>query len=104
MSFDIETALNDMIAAVNNSVDADRGDVKGYAKQVLENEKDALKDLAEQRLRGELTEEELKSELEDEKDTVEAEFKAVQVMTKAMAQKAANAAIDVIFKAIKAAI
>jgi hypothetical protein len=42
--------------------------------------------------------------LEDEKDTVEAEFKAVQVMTEAMAQKAANAAIDVIFKAIKAAV
>jgi len=104
MSFDIEAVLNDMLAAVNNSVDADWGDIKGYAKQILENEKDTVKDLAEQRLRGELTEEELKSELEDEKDTVEAEFKAVQVMTEAMAQKAANAAIDVIFKAIKAAI
>lgn len=104
MSFDIDAVLRDMLSAMKESVDADWDDVKGYAKQVLENEKEALSELAEQRLRGEITEEELKSELEDEKDTVKAEMKAIQVMNKAMAQRAANAAIDVLFNAIKAAI
>ena len=104
MSFDIDAVLGDMLIAVKDSVDADWDDVKGYAKQVFENEKEALAELAEQRLRGKITEEELKSELDDEKDTVEAELKAIQVMTKAMAQRAANAAMDVLSKAIKAAL
>ena len=104
MSFDIETVLGDMLTAVKDSVDADWDDVKSYAKQVLENEKETLAELAEQRLRGKITEEELKSEFDDEKDTIEAELKAIQVMTKAMAQRAANAAMDVLSKAIKAAL
>ena len=104
MSFDIDAVLGDMLTAVKDLVDADWDDVKGYAKQVFENEKEVLAELAEQRLRGEITEEELKSELDDEKDTVEAELKAIQVMTKAMAQRAANAAMDVLSKAIKAAL
>lgn len=104
MGFHIDAVLGDMLDAVKDSVDADWDDVKGYAKQVFENEKEALKALAEQRIRGELTEEELKSELDDEKDTLEAELKAIQVMNKAMAQKAANAAVDVLSNAIKAAL
>ena len=104
MNFDINAALNDMLMAMKDSVDADWGDVEGYAKQVLENEKEALANLAEQRLQGEITEEDLKSELEDEKDTVEAEMKAIRVMTKAMAQRAANAAMNELFNAIKVAL
>ena len=101
MSFDIEAVFGDMLTAVKGSVDEDWDEVKGYVKQVLENEKDALAELAEQRLRGEITEEELESELEDEKETIEAEFQAVQVMTKVMAQEAANAAMQVLVNAIK---
>ena len=103
MSIDIDAVLGDMLAAVKDSIEADWDDIEGYAKQVLENEKDALAELAEQRLRGDLTEEELESELDDERDTVEAELKAIQVMTKAAAQRAANAAMDVLSKAISAA-
>lgn len=104
MSFDIDAVLGDMLSAMKDSVDTEWDEIEGYAKQILDNEKDALSELAEQRLRGEITEEELKSELDDEKDTVEAEMKAIQVMTKAMAQRAANAALDVLYNAIKAAI
>jgi uncharacterized protein YbjQ (UPF0145 family) len=101
MSFNIEAVLGDMLTAVKNSVGSDWGDIEGYAKQVIENEKEMLADLAEQRLRGDLTEDELKSELEDEKDTIKAEMMAIWVMTKATAQRAANAIIDVLFKVIK---
>ena len=104
MSFDINAVIGDMLIAIKHSVGADWKDIGGYAKQILENEKEALARLAEQRLQNEISEEEWKSELEDEKDTVEAEMKAVQVMTKAMAQRAANAAMDVLYKAIKAAL
>ena len=104
MSFDINATLADMLSAVKDSVEDDWDEIEGFAKTVLENEKEMLADLAEQRLRGEITEDELESELDDEKDTVEAEMQAIQVMTKAMAQKAANAAMDVMINAIKAAL
>lgn len=104
MSFDIDAVLGDMLSAVKDSVGSDWNDIEGYAKQVLENEKDMLAELAEQRLRGEITEDELKSELDDERDTVQAEMQAIQVMTTAMAQRAANAAMDILFNAIKAAL
>ena len=95
MSFDFDAVLGDMLGAVKESVDADWQELSDYSKQVLENEKQTLKDLAQLRLDGDITDEELKSELEDEKDTVEAELAAIQVVTKAMAQKAANAAISI---------
>lgn len=104
MNFDIDAVLADMLSAMEDSVDSDWRDVRDHAKQVLQNEKEALANLAEQRLRGDITEDELRSELEDERDTVEAEMKAVQVMTKAMAQQAADAAMEVLFKAIRAAL
>lgn len=104
MSFDIDAVLGDMFSAVKDSVDSDWDDIAGYVEEVLKKEKAMLLDLAEQRLRGDITDDELKSELDDEKDTVEAEMKAIQVMTKAMAQRAANAVIDVLYKAIKAAL
>jgi predicted phage gp36 major capsid-like protein len=104
VNFDIDAVLADMLSAMEDSVDSDWRDVRDHAKQVLQNEKEALANLAEQRLRGDITEDELRSELEDERDTVEAEMKAVQVMTKAMAQQAADAAMEVLFKAIRAAL
>lgn len=104
MSFDIDAVLGDMFSSVKDCVDSDWNDIAGYVKEVLEIEKEVLLDLAEQRLRGDITDDELKSELDDEKDTVEAEMKAIQVMTKVMAQRAANAVIDVLYKAIKEAL
>lgn len=56
------------------------------------------------RLSGQLTDEELQSELEDEKDTVQAQLLALKVLNKATAQKAANAALDVLYKAVIAAL
>ena len=104
MSFDIDATLTDMLSAMKDSVESNWDEIEGYAKTVLENEKEMLAELAEQHLRGDITEAELKSELDDEKDTLEAEMKAIQVMTKAMAQKAANAAMDVLFNAVRAAL
>jgi len=104
MSFDFNAVIGDMLAAMKESVDTDWDDVQGYAKQVIENERETLLELADQRLAGLLTDEELKSELEDEKATVAAQLKAVQVMSKAMAQRAANAAMDVLFNAVRAAL
>lgn len=56
------------------------------------------------RLSGQLTDEELQSEIEDEKDTVQAQLLALKVLNKATAQKAANAALNVLYNAVIAAL
>jgi len=104
MSFNMNSVLGDMLIAVKGSIEADWNTVNVYVKRVLQNEKEILAELAEQRLQGDITEAELESELEDERETIEAEFQAIQAMTKAMAQKAANAAVKVLFDAIRAAV
>ena len=104
MSFNIEAVLEDMLDAIKESTESDWNEIEGYLKEILENEKEVFKTLAEQRIRGEITEEELKSELEDEEDTLKAEFKALEVMTLAATQRAVNAAIDIFVKAVKEAI
>jgi hypothetical protein len=104
MSFNIDSVLGDMLSAVKNSAGADWDAVNAHARRVLQDEKESLVELAEQRLQGDITEEELKSELGDERDTIEAEFQAIQGMTKPMAQKAANAVIKILLDAIRAAL
>jgi hypothetical protein len=51
-----------------------------------------------------LSQEKFESRLADEKLVLEAELHAVAVISKAIAQRAANAAIDVLTKAVSAAI
>ena len=102
MNFDFDAVFNDMVIAMNNAVKDDVGDIKEYAKTVLKNEKDSLKELAEARKEGEISDAEFDRELKREKKVVEAELLTVQIITKAAAQKAVNAAIDVFVNAVNA--
>jgi hypothetical protein len=104
MSFDIDKVLQDMLGAVKDSVETDWEDIQGYARQVLDNEKDALADIAQMRLAGDLSDEEMESELADEKLTLESEFAAINEMGRASAQRAANAAVGVLMDAVAAAL
>lgn len=104
MGFNIDAVLAEMLGAVKDSVEGDWDDLQGYAKQIFENEKAMLAELAGQRLRGEINDDELQSELDDEKMTIEAELKALNVISQAMTQRAANAAMDVLYQAIKLAL
>jgi len=104
MSFDIGAVLGDMVGAVRNVVSDDSGKISGYAKRIMENEREALEELAQARLSGEISEEEFNDEIEREKKVIEAEFLMLEIMNKAMAQKAVNSAIDVFTKAVRLAI
>ncbi len=104
MKFDIEAVLKDMAEAVKNATKDDVADAKQYSSQILENEKDALAELSTARITGQIDEATFKREVEREKKVVETELLAIQIMTKALTQKAVNAAIDVFVKAVKAAI
>jgi hypothetical protein len=104
MAFDSSQVLRDMAAAAESVISGDWPKVQDCVKQALKDQEEALQDIAEARLKKELTDDELHSQLEDEKATLEAALLACRVRAKAMAQEAANAAIQVLEKAIKAAL
>jgi hypothetical protein len=104
MSFDISAVLGDMADAVTSIVKDDAGKIGGYAKTIMENEKEALEELALARLAGEISEEEFNDEIDREKKVVEAELLTLEIMTEAMAQKAVNTALDIFAKAVKIAL
>ena len=104
MSFDIEAVLKDMVTAMKKEIVDDLGDIEEYGKEILENEKESLELIGQERLAGRWSEEKFDDELEREKKVMEAELLTIQIMTKAAAQKAINAAIEVFVNTVKAAL
>ena len=54
------------------------------------------------RLTGEFSEEEIRSELDDEKLSLESQFAAINEMGRAAAERAANAAVNVLIDPVAA--
>lgn len=100
MAFDIDKTTNEMLSAMRGVVKNEWKDISGFAEQILSQEKDTLRELSEYFLHGKLSKEEYESELEDEKDVLRVQFNSLTTMNKALAQKAANAAIDALVKAV----
>ncbi len=103
MSFDIDKTIDDMTAAAAKTAEGS-SEIAAYARQVLEGEKKTLKNLAELRISGDLTEEEFASELADEQKTIEAQLLALKAMKKAVLQKIVNAAVGALVSAVKSAV
>lgn len=97
---DINSTTNNMLAAMQQTAGANWANIKSTATQVLQKQKGRLLQLAQLRLSGELSEAEFQSRLADQQLIVEAELEALDVMSKATTQKTANAAIDVLEKAV----
>ena len=104
MNFDINTVLADMGSAVKDTVSENWDETKSFANRFLQNRKERLALLSQLRIEGDLSEEKFRSRLEDEKLILEAELNALSVISKAMAQNAANAAINALEKAVFKAI
>jgi len=104
MSFDIDQLLKDMTNAVADVVKDDSSSIKDYSRELFDNEKQSLKELAEARIRKDIDEEIFNRELAREKKVLEIELLTISIMNKAMAQKATNAALDIFVKAVKTAI
>ncbi len=104
MNFDIDQILNDMADAISDTLKNGAEDIKLSVKEIMNTEKNSLMELGEARLRGQIDEETFDREIEREKQVVEAELLTIKIMTKAVAQEAVNAAINIFIKAVKAAI
>lgn len=104
MSFEFNEVIAQMLAAVKGTVADDWPELKATAHDFFERKKDRLELLAQLRLEGELTDAQWKLRLKHEKLSTEAEFHALAVISKAAAQRAAQAAFGVLEKAVKAAL
>lgn len=101
---DIEAILKQMATSANEAVKDDIGEIGDYAKQILDNEKGSLEELARARFSGDIDDEIFEHELEREKQVVKVEMLTVQIMTEVAAQKAVNAAMNTFRDAVKALI
>ena len=104
MKFDFESTVKSMLSAVKNSAGEDIKEVQETARQFFEMNKARLGKLAQYRLTGKIDQADFESRMEDEKKMLEAQFNTLSIITKVMAQNAANAAIDVLNTAVNAAL
>ncbi len=104
MSFDLEKTLKEMLSAAKTVVADEWPAVKKDMKKVLNDEKEALKGIAEARTRGEITDDEFNEQMEDEKEALEAGLSMVKASRKATLQRAINAASNAFMNAVRAAI
>jgi hypothetical protein len=104
MSFNINEVTSGMLSAIQGAVAEDWPEVKATAERFLQNNKERLALIAELRIKGELSQVKFESRLQDEKLILEAELNALAVLSKAIAQNAANAALEIVGKAVTAAI
>lgn len=104
MSFDIKAVLSSMASAAGTVVKDDLPKVRQCIKRALDEEKDFLAKLADARLAGVIDDDTLAQQLRDEARTLELSLLVCQVLSKRIAQDAANAAIDAFNTAITTAL
>ncbi len=100
MALDMNEVVAQMLGAIKTTVKDDWKLVKDSAGSFLQSRKDRLELLASLRVNNEISKKFFLKRMEDEKKILESELHAVAILTKAMAQRAANAAIDVLGKAV----
>jgi 2-phospho-L-lactate guanylyltransferase (CobY/MobA/RfbA family) len=100
MKFDIDEVLSQMLSAIQTEVKDNWGLIKGNANTYLQTRKSRLELLGSLRLANEIKEEFFLKRLKDEKKILESELHSIAIVSKAIAQKAANAAIEVLQDAV----
>ncbi len=104
MTIDINEVAALMLEAIKNSVKDDWNLIKNDASTFLTSRKSRLELLASLRISNQINQQFFEARLADEKEILESELHAVAIVSKVVAQNAANAALDVLEKAILAAL
>ena len=104
MKFDINEIIANMMTAAQNAIGDDWDIVKSTAHLFFQRRKERLELLTSLRISKDLTQKQFETRIADERDILEADFHAISSINKAMAQNAANAAIDILINAAKNAV
>lgn len=100
MNFDINEVLAQMLNAIKDSVKENWKLVQEPANNFLQSKKERLELLASLRIENQIDEEFFLKRLESEKDILESELHAIAIISKSIAQRAANAAIQILVNAV----
>jgi hypothetical protein len=104
MSFDYESTFKEMVDAAKSELLEDSEKIRNQMKEILEDEKERLKLIAEIKLDPTATDAEFDVALENEKAVLENAALALEIQVKVTAQQAINAAINVLNTALNAAL
>ncbi|WP_448701566.1 hypothetical protein ACFGVR_05080 [Mucilaginibacter sp. AW1-3] len=104
MAFDISAVLQSMEGAVQSTVTTAWPQAQAIWLTFEQTNKNILADMAMATISGGMTTDQLKSYLDDMKTTLQAQLLATEVMALAVAQAAANAALDIFWTAVNAAL
>ncbi len=103
-SFNINDTIKDMLSAAKGEIKKGWKEVKATAENFMERRKSRMGLLATDRISGRITDSDLVSFLDDEKLLFKSELDAMEVIAEAIAQRAANAALDILYTAINKAL
>ncbi len=104
MSFDIDATIKDMGNAAVAVLAGEGPKIRDCLDKALQDEKEALKLIADARIAGEITAADMKSQIADEREALKAALLVCKVKGKVAAQKAANAALKVLQDAVGVAL
>lgn len=104
MKLDIDKTIEEMLSAIKG--EAGRGwlKVKEAATEFAHRRRSRYVLVAQEMIKGNISQDKFKSILDDEKRLLESELLVLAVISKATAQRAANSAINVFEKAVMVAI
>ncbi|MGC8865916.1 MAG: hypothetical protein ACP5O2_09385 [Bacteroidales bacterium] len=94
MNLDMNEIFQGMLAAMRVHVTSGAKELEEYASRYMERRKHRLAEIARLYSEKIITADQMKEELGDEAQLLEAQLLATEAMGKAIAQKAANAAIS----------
>ncbi len=103
-SIDLKTILNDSVAVVKPILGKSWKDFKPYAEHEFKKFAESAEFLAKLKLQNSLDDEELKARLELQKLALKNVMLTIQGVALVTAQKAVNAVLDIVAKAIKTVI
>jgi hypothetical protein len=101
MNFDLKETAEAMQAAFKGAVGEHWKDASGLVGQMLKGYERRMLLLAKAVEAGEITLDEVPAHLDDQRLIWEAQMEAIKTLSKAIAQKAVNAALDVLYTALK---
>lgn len=100
IKFDINETMAQMLDAMKSVAKENWKTIKGNANSFLQQRKDRFELLTSLRIANEIKEEFYLKRLKDEKKILESELHSIAIVSKSIAQKAANAAIEVLQDAV----
>ena len=103
MSFDLQRTLERMAQAALKAAGKESGRATAAAREVLEDQRQALHAIALARLANTIDDDEMRQQLDDERLAFQAGLSMKKAIGKAAVQKAANAAFEALAKAIREA-